>query len=504
MNTDSVATVSGSTRLLKHSSVYALGSILKNIIGFLMLPLYTRYLSPADYGVISLMMLMLSLMEVLFGARLGYALPKMYAEAESVQRRNALISTALIFMLVVAALSTPIVFLMRAQVSHVIFGTSGYAVIVGYFSFVILTQTIETHGLDYIRLQQRPWLFLGMNVLKLAIQLSLNIFLIVGMRMGVMGVALSNLGSSATMAVVLLLYTVYRTGIRYDRALAVRMLVFSWPMWFAGIAGLYIATSSRYYLRIFSSLDAVGLYALAERFSSIMIMLIWLPFWQYWMVESFKYHQEGNTAAFRTVFRIATAVLFVAGLGISLFAAPVIHVMSTRAFYPAGYAVPLLVLGTIFWCLANFVSFSFLVTENTKALSAFSYVTATFVSVLYLVLIPTLSYIGAALAWVGAQGLQLVLTYIYGRRRFDMNLQMRFVPQVTAIAIGACVLGALPRPGLGFLADLSVRVLCWSAATLLIGYVLLVDRAFRGTALAAVPQRFQQLAARIGRGRSRA
>jgi O-antigen/teichoic acid export membrane protein len=474
-------------RLLRHSSIYALGNVLKNIIGFIMLPLYTRYLTPADYGVISLMIVMLSLMELLFAGRLGYALPKMYSESNTEQQRKTLISTALIFMAVVGILIAPAIFLTRFSTSRLVFGTTAYSAIVGYFSFLLLTQSVESVGFDYIRLQQRPWQFLGMTVLKLAIQLSLNIWLIVGMKLGVAGVALSTVGASTAMAGVLLLYTVLKTGLHYDRALALRMLAFSWPMWLGGLAGLYTGSANRYYLRVFSSIDNVGLYALAERFSGIMLMLIWQPFSQYWMVESFNYHQQENTRAFRVVFSVATAMLFVAGLAVSLLASPVIHVMTTHAFYPAAYAVPLLVLGTILGCLSNFVSFSFLVTENTRLLSLFSYLTAVFVSILYLALIPNYGYIGAAAALVGAQGFLLAITYIYGRRRYDMGLAIGFLLTVLMIASTACVLGGFTYSGTSFIADLAIRIACWLGATALIVYLLLNDANIRGYALELLP-----------------
>jgi O-antigen/teichoic acid export membrane protein len=457
----------GTRRMLRHSSIYAFGSIIKNIVSFIMLPLYTRYLSPADYGVISLMVLMLSLFELLFGARLGYALPKMFAESRSEQDKKTLISTALLFMIAVGALSSMAVFFTRSTLSSLIFGSTGYTVIVAYFSFMVLTQSVETHGLDYIRLQQRPWLFLGANVLKLVMQLSLNIWFIVGLHKGVVGVAASTMASSATMAVLLLIYTVAKSGIRYDHQAALRMLAFSWPMWLAGLAGLYIGSSNRYYMRIFSGIDSIGLYSLAERFSGIMTMLIWQPFAQYWMVESFKYHQQGNRTAFSVVFSIIVAILFSAALGISLFATPVIHVMSSK---PSGFA-----------------AFSFLVAEKTKRLGAYSYLTAVLVTVLYVALIPVLGHVGAAMASAMAQAIQLTITYRQGRRLYDMQLSMGFFFYIAAVAVVAYLVATFITADLGFFLDVTVRAIVWTGATFLILHKLLRQKSIREHAVEVAP-----------------
>ena len=43
----------GLSKLVKNSSIYTVVSVLQKAIGFFLLPLYTRYLMPADYGVVS-------------------------------------------------------------------------------------------------------------------------------------------------------------------------------------------------------------------------------------------------------------------------------------------------------------------------------------------------------------------------------------------------------------------------------------------------------------------
>ena len=38
--------------LAKHSAVYGLGTILNRVVGFIMITIYTRFLTPADYGIL--------------------------------------------------------------------------------------------------------------------------------------------------------------------------------------------------------------------------------------------------------------------------------------------------------------------------------------------------------------------------------------------------------------------------------------------------------------------
>ena len=41
--------------LLTHSSIYGIGTVVSQIVAFIMLPIYTRYLTPEDYGVVELL-----------------------------------------------------------------------------------------------------------------------------------------------------------------------------------------------------------------------------------------------------------------------------------------------------------------------------------------------------------------------------------------------------------------------------------------------------------------
>ena len=87
---------SGAGKLVKHSSIYATGNILRQLAGFIMLPIYTRYLVPADYGVVGLLTFAVSLIELVFGARLVQAVPKFFYEQKGRSERHAVISTALL------------------------------------------------------------------------------------------------------------------------------------------------------------------------------------------------------------------------------------------------------------------------------------------------------------------------------------------------------------------------------------------------------------------------
>ncbi len=424
--------------MMKASSIYAIGNISRQLVGFLMLPIYTQHLTPADYGVVGLLVFMVSLIELVFGGHMFNAVPKFYYDYADQQSRHKVISSALILTSIISAAAVLILIATQDLTSLGMFGTGDYGLVVAMFSAQILTNALENYALSFIRIQKRPWLFISISLAKLAVQVGLNIWFVVIKEMGVLGVASSAMLSSILFAVLLSAYTVFHTGLGFDRAIAKRMLAFSWPLWLAGLAGLYIGSANRYYIRIFSSLDEVGLYELAAKFGSIIGVLIWQPFAQYWQIERFSIQkQENPIPIFQTTFAMISTLMIVAGLGVSIFSPMAISLMAAPEFQAAANAVPFLTFGAIFGCLTIFCNFSFLLKEKTGWMSRNNYLTAVIVTILYMLLIPPLGFVGAAAALAAAQAAQLYIVNRAAKQHYDMQISLTPIALYTAMSIPA-------------------------------------------------------------------
>lgn len=463
-----LASFSNIRRMVGHASIYAAGNIMRQLVGFLMLPVYTRYLTPADYGVVGLITFAISLIEPLFGARLGMAIPKYYSDAQDSKSQATVVSTALVITGFVSTITTVFLVFLRTPTSQGLFGTTEYSTIVGFFAVLIVTQALEQYALVFIRLQQRPWVFVGVNLVKLIIQLSLNIWLVVFMELGVLGIAVSAMASSTAFAVLLMAYTLRHVGFGFDRILAGKLFRFCWPLWLAGLAGLYIGSSNRFYLRLFSSLDDVGLYELAVKFAGIITLLVWQPFQQYWQVERFRCHKlDDAEAIFQNVFSIASILLVLAALGVAIYAQPVIRVMAAPEFHRASIAVPFLSFGAVFASLVIFLNFSFFISEETKWISRINYFIAAVITIFYLLLIPRWGYVGAALSLLLAQAVQFIVTYYIGARFYDMGISLKPLGRILLIAAIASWLANEMVTGTSLWEDVALKSPIYLIAVLL-------------------------------------
>ena len=191
---------------VKHVVLYGFGTTVRRLIGFIMLPVYTRYLSPADYGIISLLTVSILIVDILLGARFGSAIQKFYYENKEQSERNLVVSTSLYISILFSTFGAGLIFSNSEIISYLLFGDNGKAIYVKTLCFLSVTAVVENYGLIYIRLQERPVLFVTISLTKMFVQLLLNILLVVQYELGVMGVLISSVVSSSIYCVCLGIY----------------------------------------------------------------------------------------------------------------------------------------------------------------------------------------------------------------------------------------------------------------------------------------------------------
>lgn len=420
--------------MISHSAIYAAGNIIRQLVSFIMLPIYTTYLAPADYGVMALIAFAIVLVEAVFGARLMDAVLKFYHGETAQSKKNQVVSTAM--WITGGASSIIVLFLIlgRNQISYNLFGSTIYALAFSLFSVQTLTQAIEYYGLLYIRILDRPFLFVVLNFCKLLIQLSLNIWLVVYQEMGVMGVAISGLVATSFFAIGLGGYCFYKCGARFDFEIGKKMLIFSWPLWLSGLAILYVNSSSRYFIKLFSSLDEVGLYDLGAKFASMMLVVVWTPFAYYWNYERYRVYSGNNSSiVFRRVFRSMSALLAAAAIGISILSVPVVKWMADSKFHEAVEVVPFLAIGLMYNSMASFFNFGFLVKEKTIYITLGSYMSAAIITIFFFLLIPQFGFIGAAVSLLAIQMMQFLYSYFMTKKILQVEGVLPHVAYITIV-----------------------------------------------------------------------
>ncbi len=427
-------------RIFTHSSIYIVGMLISKAIGFIMIPIYTNYLTPADYGILELLMMTSDVIAMLIGVGLAHAVLRFYYNYDSPDDQKQLVSTALIAGILIFGCIFGALLFSGSLISRLILGSVEYS---SYFDLVFVTM-IFFAGVEipmvFLRAKQRSLYFVTVNLVKLILQLSLNIYFIVVLDWGIPGVLYSGLISSVLVSAFLTTATIRETGLHFSWGKFKEMLGYGYPLIFTNLGAFILTYSDRYFLKYFTDLSEVGIYSLGYKFGMMVSILLIGPFLQFWSAEMFAAaKRDDSEKVFKDFFTYSTMFSILFCLGLSLYIREVIELIAMELYWPAATVVPLVCLAYIFTGMHGFAICGVLIQKRTKLLAySTAYAVAANVA-LNLMLIPVLGAAGAALATIGSFWIRFYTAYRYSQGLFPLQYEWRRINTAIALAISLVI-----------------------------------------------------------------
>jgi len=421
--------------MVSHASIYMIGDILRHSVSIIMLPIYTRYLTPEDYGTVELLSMLIDVATIVFGAMIVQAVFRYYCTATTEQYKKSVISSALTLGIFFNGLGTIAIILFSELLSIAIFSDPSYKDYIALFGITMFLLPLYQVPMTYIRAQQKPWLFLTFSILKLVTQLSLNLYLVIYLSMHVEGVIYSAVISGAIMGVILLAYTIPKVGLTVRLSTCKQLFSFGLPLKFATLSTFYLTFGDRYFLNIFTDLSQVGIYALGYKFGFIFTLLAWTPFEKVWDVEKYLIKEKPDAkATYQKTFLYMSLFLIFIGLCISLFTKDLLKIMSAPAFHSAHTIVPIIIFAYLMQAWTKFCDLGILLEKKTIQIAYAETLAALVITVAYLTLIPAYGIYGAA--WATAIGFiaRFYWTNKKSKQYYDMKLPWNKVIPTLMIA----------------------------------------------------------------------
>src|SRR5690348_1747756 len=146
-------------QLLKHTGIYGLGTVLSKSVGFFMIPIYTHYLVPADYGVLEMLDLTLFFSGIIATMGIGAAFFRFFSGTDSLAERKEVTSTALATMAGLSLLVVVVMQILASLLSLVAFGSAAYVPLVRILAFTLFFSNVAEVPLAYLRAQKHTVLF---------------------------------------------------------------------------------------------------------------------------------------------------------------------------------------------------------------------------------------------------------------------------------------------------------------------------------------------------------
>ncbi|MCJ7751829.1 MAG: oligosaccharide flippase family protein, partial [Armatimonadetes bacterium] len=258
----------------KHALIYGGGIVISKAVGFVMVPLYTRVLTPADYGLLELLTRGAEVAAIVLTLGFSTSVLRFYYDFKSEQDRNAVISSALVFSALVALVATVPLAAFSEQLSRLFLGTPDHRLFVLLLVFANLFELTCIVPMALLRAREESMLYTAVSISRLVLSLGLNIGLVAVLRLGVLGVLYSGLISGALTAIWLVALSVRKTGLSFSFAKIKPMLIYGLPLVPATLGMFILHSADRFFLSAYAGLDQVGLYALSYRFAMMLPVLI--------------------------------------------------------------------------------------------------------------------------------------------------------------------------------------------------------------------------------------
>src|SRR5438105_3195276 len=169
----------------KHSLIYVVGQAISRAVGFLMIPVYTSYIAPSNYGAMELIEIVTAACLMIISMGVGDGMSRFYyAEKDPAERRRVISTVILGF----GFLGLPLVLLLMALSRWICLGIledDVYAfclqIAIAAAWFGMLCEV----GYTYLRMRYQARQFVIITTTQLVAALSLNVYFIVFLKLAI-------------------------------------------------------------------------------------------------------------------------------------------------------------------------------------------------------------------------------------------------------------------------------------------------------------------------------
>lgn len=343
-------------KLFSNSLVFMVGNLGSKLISFIMVPLYTYYLSTKQFGTVDLLLTTINLCLPIVSLSLFDAVFRFAMEKN--ENKAAVLSTGFfssVILLLISLLFLPLLSFLK--IPHVFI-----------FMLILSTNVIFSMFQNFTRAIGFSKVFALSGIVNTIAFASLNIFLLVWLHAGVQGYLLSYLIG----IVISIFFLIFRMKLwryinfnKYSKFLAKRMLKYSIPLIPNSLAWWLTNDSSKFFILAFVGISGNGFFAVANKIPTIINMFfgVFVQAWQISAVDEFT--SEDNSEYYSTIFNKLQEFLFLLTGILILFIKPLVQFLFSSAYSDSWKYVPLLLLAVTFANLSSFLGTVYLAAKKT-------------------------------------------------------------------------------------------------------------------------------------------
>lgn len=407
--------------LFKSSSYYFINSIVMQGLAFLLIPIYTSYLSTDQYGIVSMMTIFSAILVILLNVGQSNAIIR-FSHAEN--DKNLFISNIVKYSLFVPLVISVLIIIVGDNLFSLIFKNIPfypYGVITVFLAYFTSFNSIQ---ISYYISRKDNKKYSIFNITRYIVMTFLAIILIVIFKLDAFGRLLAFAVSEA----IYFFYSVISLKSYFKNKISTKHLkeTLNYGILLVPhlIAGLILSSSDRYMLEFYLGLSDVGLYSLGYKLGTIPLIIA-TAFDKAWTPTFFEnYKKNDSDKLFSEVAKYFIIILGFITLVTSLFSKEIIFVLAAESYHKAYSIIPLIAVGSFFVGIYFLPSKIFFYQKKTYILSLMTVIAAIVNIVMNIILIPKFGIIGAATSTLISYLIITTIVFYFSQKRYKIHYQL--------------------------------------------------------------------------------
>jgi O-antigen/teichoic acid export membrane protein len=414
-------------RLGKNSITYGTGTMLTRFINLLLLPLFTAYLTPKDYGVLALLALLTLVAQPLFSLGLNAAMGPCYFEENKAERKWETVWTSFLILLISSIVLSSIAWLFPRDLSILILRTSEYGQLVSLTLTGCAFGILSSPFMQRIQFEEKAKTFVILALSTSLISIILCVVTVVIFHWGVMGMVISQLIGQMITFLFFFIAGAKGTKFIYSKPIAKELLRLGIQLIPSFVFLFILMQSNRYILQWYGGLEQVGIYSIGYNIGMVMSVAVsavstaWYPFFM-----TFLEKQKDAEILFGRIF---TYYIYIFGSLCMLFfvgAKLIVTMMTQPAFHKAYIVVGFAASAQFFIGAFNMFLPGMYYKKEMKYVSLVQGLTATISIGLNIVLIKWVGLLGAGISLSLSHLLMAVFQYLWNVHRKDEYIRIKY------------------------------------------------------------------------------
>lgn len=402
--------------VVRQGRVYLIATFAGRASAIGLLPLYGYKLSPAEFGVMALLLMFNELLGMLARMGMFQAMLRIYFDSDEDAHRHRVIATAMAITLGMCGLILLAAWPMGGVLETVL-QIEGFATAATY-ALCLLAATVLFGTVSAVfMLRKQPAGLAWSNAAKSLLVFGLTALALLAFEGGVTGVMIGQALGIGIVSLVLLVREARLSGLLPDLGLARELLRFGLPLVPSAFANAAVQAVDRFFLNLLAGAAVVGPYAMAAKLGHSLQDFVARPLSQVLFVRRYEtLAAEEDQGEFHALQVLYLAVLLLGAVGLGLFGPEIIWIVAADGYAAAGPLIGVMGLAFAAAALTQSLEMGLLYAKKTHLVSVIAVIMLALAAPVYWTLIYLYGLTGGALGFLVLNVTRLIITDQLNRR----------------------------------------------------------------------------------------